>query len=100
MDAEMKSIEKNSTWYLTELPAGAKKIGVKWVFKTKFNENGEVEKYKAHLVAKGYAQEYEIDYEEVYPPVSRMDTVQMLLALAEQRGWTVYQLDVKSSFLH
>lgn len=82
------------------MPAGAKKIGVKWVYKTKFNENGEVEKYKARLVTKGYAQEYGIDYEEVYAPVLRMDTVRMFLALATQRIWTVFQLDVKSAFLH
>ena len=58
MDSEMESIEKNGTWSLTELPRGAKSIGLKWVYKTKLNEHGEVEKYKARLVAKGYAQEY------------------------------------------
>ena len=56
MDLEIKSIVKNDTWILTDLPAGGKKIGVKWVYKTKLNENGEVDKYKARLVAKGYAQ--------------------------------------------
>ena len=56
MDLEMKAIEKNETWQLTILPKGAKKIGVKRVFKTKLNENGEVDKCKALLVAKGYAQ--------------------------------------------
>lgn len=100
MDLEINAIQKNNTWYLTELPAGARRIGVKWVYKTKVNEHGEVEKYKARLVAKGYAQKYGIDYEEVYAPVSRMDTVRMFLALAAQRDWSVYQLDVKSAFLH
>lgn len=56
MDREISSIEKNGTWELTDLPKGAKKIGVKWVFKTKLNERGEVDKYKARLVAKGYAK--------------------------------------------
>ena len=56
MDLEMKAIEKNETWQLTILPKVAKKIGVKRVFKTKLNENGEVDKCKALLVAKGYAQ--------------------------------------------
>ena len=100
MDIEISSIEKNKTWDLMELPAGARKIGVKWVYKTKLNELGEVQKYKARLVAKGYAQEYGIDYKEVYAPVARMDTVRMILALAAQRGWCVFQLDVKSAFLH
>lgn len=64
------------------------------------NELGEVEKHKARLVAKGYAQEYGVDYTEVYAPVARMDTVRMILAMAAQRGWNVFQLDVKSAFLH
>lgn len=54
MDQEMQAIERNDTWELTMLPSGEKTIGVKWVFKTKFNENEDVDKYKARLVAKGY----------------------------------------------
>lgn len=100
MDSEIKTIEKNQTWKLTELPAGAKKIGVKWIYKTKLNELGEVEKYKARLVAKGYSQQYGVDYTEVFAPVARMDTVRMIIALAAQRSWRIYQLDVKSAFLH
>jgi len=56
MKVEMEAIEKNNTWELTDLPKGVKPIGVKWVFKTKLNESGEVENHKARLVAKGYAQ--------------------------------------------
>ena len=48
MDAEMDSISRNDTWEMTYLPAGAKKVGVKWVYKTKLNENGEIDKFKAH----------------------------------------------------
>ena len=54
MDNEMAAIEKNRTWTLTELPVEAKKIGVKWLFKTKYNECGRIDKHKARLVAKGY----------------------------------------------
>jgi len=56
MKVEMKAIEKNNTWELTDLPKGVKPIGVVWVFKTKLNEHGKVEKHKARLVAKGYPQ--------------------------------------------
>ncbi|PRQ42077.1 putative RNA-directed DNA polymerase [Rosa chinensis] len=100
MDQEIEAIERNHTWELTILPAGAKTIGVKWIFKTKLNENGEVEKCKARLVAKGYAQQYGIDYTEVFAPVARWDTIRMVIALAAKKGWKVYQLDVKSAFLH
>lgn len=100
MNKEISAIEKNGTWELTTLPTGARKIGVKWIFKTKLNERGEVDKYKARLVAKGYAQKHGIDYTEVFAPVARWDTIRMILALAAQKGWCVYQLDVKSAFLH
>ena len=54
MDEEMHAIEKNDTWKLTNLPENKKVIGVKWVYKTKKNAKGEVQRYKARLVAKGY----------------------------------------------
>ena len=100
MDVEMKAIEKNKTWELTTLPNGSKPIGVKWVFKTKLNEQGKVEKYKARLVAKGYSQRQGIDYKEVFAPVARWDTIRSILALAAHKNWYVFQLDVKSAFLH
>lgn len=100
MDLEIQAIEKNKTWELMELPAGAKRIGVKWVFKTKLNEFGEVDKHKARLVAKGYAQKQGIDYNEVFAPVAIWDTIRLVIALAAHKGWNLYQLDVKSAFLH
>lgn len=100
MTEEINSIEKNQTWELCTLPNGAKCIGVKWIYKTKLNELGEIIKHKARLVAKGYSQELGIDYTEVYAPVARMDTIRTILATAAQKSWIVYQLDVKSAFLH
>ena len=100
MDDEIDAIERNNTWELTDLPEGHKTIGVKWVFKTKLTENGEVDKYKACLVVKGYKQEYGIDYTEVFAPVARHDTIRLVIALATQNLWPIFQLDVKSTFLH
>ncbi|BBN68061.1 transposable element gene, partial [Prunus dulcis] len=100
MDVEIEAIEKNDTRELTDLPAEEKTIGVKWIFKTKLNEKGEVDKYKARLVAKGYTQEYGVDYAEVFAPVARLDTIRLVVSLAAQNSWPVYQLDVKSAFLH
>jgi len=100
MESEIAAINRNGTWELTDLPIGTKKIGVKWIFKTKINERGEVDKCKARLVVKGYAQQAGIDYNEVFAPVARWDTIKLTLSIAASRGWKVYQLDVKSAFLH
>ena len=100
MQTEINSIEKNQTWLLTELPAGHKPIGLKWVYKLKRDTNGEILKYKARLVAKGYVQKYGVDFEEVFAPVTRLETVRLLLALAAKNGWEVHHLDVKSAFLN
>lgn len=90
----------NNTWELVDLPDGAKVIGVKWVFKTKFNEKGAIDKFKARLVAKGFHQTHGVDFHEVFAPVARWDTIRLILGLAAQQGWNVLQLDVKSAFLH
>jgi hypothetical protein len=84
MNKEIEAIERNETWVLTTLPEGVNSIGVKWIFKTKLNESGEIDKCKARLVAKGYAQQYGIDYTEVYAPVARLDTIRLIIALTAQ----------------
>ena len=100
MVEEIQAIEKNKTWFLSELPSQTKAIGVKWIYKTKLNERGEVDKHKARLVVLGYAQKYGIDYTEVFAPVARWDTIRLIMALAAHQNWDIYQLDVKSAFLH
>lgn len=100
MDAEITSIERNDTWELCDLPKGQKTIGVKWIYKTKLKENGEVDKHKARLVAKGYKQEFGVDYKEVFAPVARHDTIRLVIAMTTQNSWPIFQLDVKSAFLH
>ncbi|KAL8089642.1 hypothetical protein AgCh_039213 [Apium graveolens] len=100
MTAEIETIEKNKTWVLTELPPGHKPIGIKWVYKLKKDSEGNVVKHKARLVAKGYVQTKGIDYEEVFAPVARMETIRLILALSAKKGWQVHHLDVKSAFLN
>jgi hypothetical protein len=97
---EMHSIEENGTWYLADLPPGRKAIGLKWGFKVKHNEGGEIVKHKARLVVKGYAQWRGIDYDEVFAPVARLDSVRLLITLVAQEEWEVHHLDVKSAFLN
>ncbi|CAA7042014.1 unnamed protein product [Microthlaspi erraticum] len=97
---EICSIEKNKTWSLVDLPNGAKAIGLKWVFKIKRNSDGSINKYKSRLVAKGYVQRHGVDFDEVFAPVARMETIRFIIALAASKGWEVHHLDVKTAFLH
>lgn len=100
METEVEAIERNNTWKLVELPSGQKAVGLKWVYKIKRDVNGDITKYKARLVAKGYVQRQGIDFEEVFAPVTRLETVHLLLALAAKNSWEVHHLDVKSAFLN
>lgn len=82
----MRSIHENTTWELTALPYGHRAIGLKWVFTLKKDPTDHVVKYKARLVAKGYTQQQGVDFDEVFAPVARMETVRLLLALATHSG--------------
>jgi hypothetical protein len=84
MKSEIDSIERNGTWRLIELPEDKKEIGVKWVFRTKFNPDGLIFKHKARLVVKGFAQVAGVNYGDTFAPVARHDTIRLLLALAGQ----------------
>jgi Reverse transcriptase (RNA-dependent DNA polymerase) len=84
MQEEMKVIEKNNTWQFATFSKGHKSIDVKWVYKTKMNVQDEVERYKARLVTKEYEQKGEIDYDEVFTSVARIEIIRQLISLAAQ----------------
>ena len=100
MEEEIHAIENNDTWELTTLPQGQKAIGVKWVYKIKRTVDGEIDWYKARLIARGYKQQYGVDYVEVFALVTKVDTVRMLISFAAHHSWKIYQLDIKSAFLN
>lgn len=83
-----------------DIPAGQKAIGLKWIFKLKRDADGRIVKHKARIVAKGYVQEHGIDFKEIYAPVTRLETVRLLLALAARNEWELHHLHVKSAFLN
>ena len=79
MEEEIKMIEKNETRELVDLPQDKEVIGVKWVYKTKLNSDGSIQKHKARLVAKRYSQQIGINYNETFAPVAHLDTIKALL---------------------
>jgi hypothetical protein len=75
MKAEMDAVEKNHTWELADLPRGHCAITLKWVFKLKRDEVGAIIKHKARLVARGFLQRKEIDFDDAFALVARMESV-------------------------
>jgi hypothetical protein len=79
MNEEIISIEKNQTWKLVDFPKENKTVGLKWVFKIKYNEDGSIQKHKARIVAKGYLQQPGVDFTETFALVARMETIIIVL---------------------
>ena len=92
---EMDVLAKNGTWELLDLPTGQRAVKSKWVFKLKADG-----RYHAHLVAKGFTQIPGIDFDETFSPVTRFESLRMLLALAVLEDWHIHSMDVKSAFLN
>ena len=86
----MDALHKTGTWDLVDLPFGKYAIGCKWVYKIKTSSDGTVDLYKARLVAMGFTQEYEIDYEETFAPVARLSSVRTLISIFVTRKWPLF----------
>ncbi|CAL2226844.1 unnamed protein product [Prunus armeniaca] len=93
----MKALQKNNTWDIVDLPKGTKPIGCRWMFTVKYNADGTVERYKARLVAKWFTQTYGVDYHDTFAPVTKMNTIRVLLSLALNLDWTLMQVEVYMS---
>ena len=100
MENEINSLKKNKVWSLVKLPTGKKAIGSKWIYKQKRDADGNVERFKARLVAQGYNQTYGVDYDETFSPVVRFESVRAVIALAAKNGIKLEQMDVKTAFLN
>ncbi|CAL8099446.1 unnamed protein product [Prunus armeniaca] len=100
MREEITALEQNQTWDLVPKPRDVKPISCKWVYKKKRHPDGAIERYKAQLVARGFSQQYGLDYDKTFSPVAKLTTIRVLLALAANKDWNLYQMDVKNAFLH
>ena len=97
---EPDSIMSNHVWEIVDLPPSTKLILCKWIFKKKLKAYGTIHKYKARLVAKGFSHKKDIDYFDTYAPVTRIDSIRILIALAVITNLFIHQMDVKTAFLN
>jgi hypothetical protein len=99
MQKELNNFKYNEVWYLVETPK-QNVVDIKWVFRNKQDEYGVVTRNKARLVAKGYSQVEGLDFDKIFTPVARLESIRMLLPYVTHHGFKLYHMDVKSAFLN
>ncbi|GJV39639.1 retrovirus-related pol polyprotein from transposon TNT 1-94 [Tanacetum coccineum] len=97
---ELNEFERLEVWELVPGPDKVMVITLKWIYKVKLYELGGILKNKARLVARGYRQEEEIDFEEYFAPVARLEAIQIFLAFPAHMNMILYQKDVKTTILN
>ena len=100
IQTELETLRKMGTWELCDPPEGCKPITNKWVFIKKYDKDGNLQKFKARLVAQGFTQVPGMDYNETFSPMVRLETIQSILTLAMAENWEIQQMDVKGAYLN
>ncbi|XP_064488340.1 uncharacterized protein LOC135400437 [Ornithodoros turicata] len=91
---ELDNLKSFKTWELDPRPKDRLVVRCKWVFHKKYNGNGELERYKARLVACGYSQVEAIDFKETFSPVVKVKSIRTQLTIAVERDWKIHQVDI------
>jgi len=94
------SLDEAHTWDVVPWPKNTNIVSSKWVFKIKRNAAGEIDKYKARLIAQGFTQVLGVDYYETYAPVARLTSLRLILAIAARQDWDIDIFDFHSAFLN
>jgi hypothetical protein len=90
MDEELDQVEKNQIWELVPIPKDKNVVGTKWIFKNKLNESADIINKKSILVCKVNSQVEDIDFEDTFAPVERLEAIWMFLAFACFRNFKIY----------
>lgn len=98
INEEINALVSNGTWEESAPPPGTNLVSTKWVFTLKTDSDGVLERFKARLVARGFGQEYGIDYTKTLVPTLRMDTLRILMALVAKLDLECWHLDIKNAF--
>jgi Reverse transcriptase (RNA-dependent DNA polymerase) len=86
----------NEVWDLIKLPIGVKPIGYKWVYKTKTDSQGNIERYKAWIVGKWFTQQEEIHYDNIFSSVSKKDSLRIISTFVAHYDLELHLMDVKN----
>ena len=81
-------------------PEGKSVVTSRWLYKIKYVADGDIEKYKARFVARGFSQVEGVDYDETFAPVARYTSIRSIISIAAEMGWQIHQMDVKTAFLN
>jgi hypothetical protein len=100
MKDELSSMSSNDVSDLVEIHDGAKKVGCKWVYKTKYDSKRKIERFQASLIAKGFTQREGIDYTETFSLVSKKDSFWIIMTLVPHYDLELHQMNVKMVFLN
>ncbi|GJY37359.1 retrovirus-related pol polyprotein from transposon TNT 1-94 [Tanacetum coccineum] len=98
MQEELHQFDRLDVWELVDRPLCKNVINLKWLWENKRDEEKFMIRNKDRLVAKGYAQKKGIDFEESFAPVARLEAARLFIAYAAHKSFTVYQMDVKTTF--
>nr|GFA95028.1 retrovirus-related Pol polyprotein from transposon TNT 1-94 [Tanacetum cinerariifolium] len=100
MQEELLQFKRLDVWVLVPASDNITPLTLKWLFKNKHDREQMVVRNKSRLVVRGYRQEEGIDFEESFAPVARMETIRIFLAYVAHKSFTVFQMDMKTTFLH
>lgn len=100
MEEELVSMHKNTIWTLVADAENLKSKGCKWIFKTKRDSQGNVERFKARLVIKEFNQREGVDYNETLTAVSIKHYFRVIMTLTAHFNLELHQMDVKIAFLN